>query len=92
MSFIKILWVGSGMPSSVGTSGKQCVGVCFGLYGIAYWMPIQQKLIPPELLFSVFVGWDDNRLFYELRHEHHLPHFHEVVKVTESQWDLSNVF
>ena len=29
----------------------------FWLYGIAYWMPIQQKLPPPVLLFSVFAGW-----------------------------------
>ena len=33
---------------------KQCGGVYFWLYSIAYWMPIQQKLTPPVLLFSVF--------------------------------------
>ena len=37
---------------------KQCGGVCFWLYGIAYWMPIQQKLPPPVLLFSDFAGWE----------------------------------
>ena len=36
---------------------KQRGGVYFWLYGIAYWMPIQQKLPPPVLLFSDFAGW-----------------------------------
>ena len=36
---------------------KQCGGVYFWLYGIAYWMPIQQKLPPPVLLFSDFASW-----------------------------------
>ena len=36
---------------------KQCRGVYFWLYGIAYWMPIQQKLPPPVLLFSDFADW-----------------------------------
>ena len=35
----------------------KAVWVYFGLYGIACWMPIQQKLTPPVLLFSDFVGW-----------------------------------
>ena len=30
--------------------------------------------------------------FYKLRHEHHLPHFHEAVKVIESHWDLGGIF
>ena len=33
-----------------------------------------------------------NRPFHKLRHEHHLPHFHEVVKLIESQWDLGSIF
>ena len=34
---------------------KNCVEECiFILYSIAFWIPIQQKLTPPELLF---VGW-----------------------------------
>ena len=33
---------------------KQCGGVYFCLYCIAYWMPIQQKLTPPELLLEFF--------------------------------------
>ena len=36
---------------------KQCRRVYFWLYGIAYWMLIQQKLTPPVLLFSDFAGW-----------------------------------
>ena len=35
---------------------KQCGGVYFWLYGIAYWTPIQQKLPPPVLLFRDFAG------------------------------------
>ena len=35
---------------------KQCGGVYFWPYGIAYWMPIQQKLTPPVLLFCDFAG------------------------------------
>ena len=34
---------------------RQCGGVYFLLYGIVYFMPIQQKLTPPVLLFSDFV-------------------------------------
>ena len=37
---------------------KQCGGVYFWLYGIAYWMLFQQKLSPPVLLFSDLAGWD----------------------------------
>ena len=37
---------------------KQCGGVYLSLYDIAYWMPIQQKLPPPVLLFSDFAGWE----------------------------------
>ena len=37
---------------------KKCGGVYFWLYGIAYWMPIQQKLSPPVLHFSDFASWD----------------------------------
>ena len=40
---------------------KQRGGVYFWLYGIAYWMPIQQKLAPLVLLFSDFAGWDSWR-------------------------------
>ena len=32
---------------------KQCGGVYFWLYGIAYWIPIQQKLPPPVLLLAI---------------------------------------
>ena len=35
---------------------KQCGGVYFCVYGTAFSMPIQQKLPPPELLFSDFAG------------------------------------
>ena len=38
---------------------RQCGGVHFLLYGIESWMPIQQKLPPPVLLFSDFAGWVD---------------------------------
>ena len=41
------------------------------------------------LLFTVC--WN-NRPFLKLRHEHHLPHFYEVGKVTVSQRDLGDVF
>ena len=37
---------------------KQCGGVYFCVYGIAFSMPTQQKLTPPVLLFSDFAGWD----------------------------------
>ena len=36
---------------------KQCRGAYFWLYGIAFWMPIKQKLPPPVWLFSDFAGW-----------------------------------
>ena len=42
---------------------KQCDGVYFCVYGIAFRMPIQQKLTPPVLLFSDFAGWDCSILF-----------------------------
>ena len=42
---------------------KQRGGVYFWLYGIAYWMLIQQKLPPPVLLFSNFAGWAPPQLF-----------------------------
>ena len=41
------------------------------------------------MVYILSVG---DRPFYKLRHEHHSPHFHEVVKVTESQWDFSDLF
>ena len=37
---------------------KQCGGVYFCVNGIAFSMPIQQKLPPPVLLFSDFAGWE----------------------------------
>ena len=37
---------------------NQCGGVYFWLYGIAFWVPIQQKLTLPLLLFSDFAGWE----------------------------------
>ena len=45
-------------PQPAKLQEKQCGGVYFWLFGIAYWMPIQQKLPPPVLLFSDFAGWD----------------------------------
>ena len=33
-----------------------------------------------------------SRTFHKLRHRHHFPPFYEVVMVTESQWDLGDVF
>ena len=29
----------------------------FGLCGVVYWKPIQQKLTSPGLLFGIFAGW-----------------------------------
>ena len=37
---------------------KQWEGVYFRVYGTAFPMPIQQKLLPPVLLFSAFAGWE----------------------------------
>ena len=48
---------------------QQCEGVYFWLYDIAYWMPIQQKLPPPVLLFSDFAGWVTFRMFGVIRDE-----------------------
>ena len=58
---IKILREGAPAPPSdtplpAGKIAEK--GVYFWLYGIAYWMPIQQKLPPPVLLFSDFAGRD----------------------------------
>ena len=55
----KLMWPQRSFKSSQSAKlqKKQCEGVCFGLYGMAYWMPIQQNLTPPVLLFSVFAGW-----------------------------------
>ena len=38
----------------LGYQKKQSGGVYFWLYSVTYWMPIQQKLPPPELLFRWF--------------------------------------
>ena len=45
---------------------KQYGGVYFWLYGIAYCMPIQQKLPPPVLLLSDFAGWDASIEYHDL--------------------------
>ena len=40
--------------TQTGCKKKQCERVYFWLHSIAYWMLIQQKLTPLELLFSAF--------------------------------------
>ena len=45
---------------------KQCGEVYFWLYVTAYWMPIQQKLTPPVLLFSDFAGWVIEQVFHAI--------------------------
>ena len=42
---------------------KQCRGEYFGLYGIAYWIPSQQKHTTPVLIFSDFAGWVTRKPF-----------------------------
>ena len=42
------------MSQPVKLQKKQYGGVCFCVYSIAYWMPTQQKLTPPVLLFERF--------------------------------------
>ena len=51
------VWVYFTIQQPAKLQKKQCGRVYFWLYGIAYWMPIQQKLPPPVLLFSDFAGW-----------------------------------
>ena len=53
-NYSRILWIKSCTNRQKGE--KQHAGVHFVIYSIAYWMPIQQKLTPPELLYSFYAG------------------------------------
>ena len=60
MFYVKLLyWRGNQQFSNrkiPKNSAQECISDDIAL--TTYWMPIQQKLTPPEILFSVFAGWD----------------------------------